>query len=449
MAEYRLPPRQKMINLVYVVLIAMLAINISADTLDTYTLLGDTSKDRIGIMKEYNMRLQEQVLDVNPDYAAAVCSIDSSVNSVIAFTDAVKEEIAKAADKKKYTDSDHLKAKENLDAVPDVMLSAIRPQGNRLKEKIDSLKGLFLSFGLSDATEKAIGKFLELEASGKHISWANETFRSMPAIGGIAYINSIQEAVLLSEAEILRDFSSAKTQMETETQRPDSIPADSRYVLINRGQKVINIDGTLDVPVVFASPMAESILYAGYDNQIEVTCVGIDMKDIIFSVSGGKGRLDDGRYYIRPDKKAEEVYLGMTAGKGGSRKNIGEQKFVVRELPLPSPEILSEKDGRIFRYAGNVPLPAAGLKEFSRIEARISEPVDISYRIISFETILIKSAGGQVLSASSDSERFSREQKELLSGAVPGDKIYITSIIAQAPSSESTVQLPPVNAPVY
>ena len=39
MAGYRLPPRQKMINLVYIILIAMLAINISADTLATYSLL--------------------------------------------------------------------------------------------------------------------------------------------------------------------------------------------------------------------------------------------------------------------------------------------------------------------------------------------------------------------------------------------------------------------------
>ncbi|MFK1998318.1 hypothetical protein ACIXFW_18145 [Bacteroides fragilis] len=36
MAKYTLPPRQKMINLLYVVLIAMLAINISSDVLEGY-----------------------------------------------------------------------------------------------------------------------------------------------------------------------------------------------------------------------------------------------------------------------------------------------------------------------------------------------------------------------------------------------------------------------------
>lgn len=446
MAEYRLPPRQKMINLVYVILIAMLAINISADTLDTYSLLGRTSNDRIEIMKEYNDRLLEKVMEVNPEYAAYVTRIDSAAMQAIAFTDTLKEDIARAADKKKYTDSAHLKAKEDLDAVPDVMLSAISPKGLFLKQKIDSLKEMFLESGISDATMAAIGRFLELEATGKHISWANETFRSMPAIGGIAYINSIQEAILLSEAELLRDFSSAETHKETV--QPDPVPEDSRYVLVNHRQKVINIDGTMDVPVVFASPMVESILYAGYDNPVGLTCIGIDMKDVIFSISGGTGRLESGRYYIWPDKDAGNVLLTMYVEKNGKREEIGQQKFIVRELPLPSPEILSDDNGKTAVYAGNVPVPVAVLGKFSRIEAMIKDPVEISYRIISFETILMKSDGETILSAISDGSRFSADQKMQLSSAEPGDKLYITSVLAESPAG-GTVQLPPVNAPIY
>jgi hypothetical protein len=41
MAKYTLPPRQKMINLLYVVLIAMLAINISSDVLEGYGLMNN------------------------------------------------------------------------------------------------------------------------------------------------------------------------------------------------------------------------------------------------------------------------------------------------------------------------------------------------------------------------------------------------------------------------
>ena len=41
MAKYTLPPRQKMINLLYVVLIAMLAINISSYVFDGYGLINN------------------------------------------------------------------------------------------------------------------------------------------------------------------------------------------------------------------------------------------------------------------------------------------------------------------------------------------------------------------------------------------------------------------------
>lgn len=41
MSKYVMPPRQKMINLIYVVLIAMLGINISKDALEGYDLLSN------------------------------------------------------------------------------------------------------------------------------------------------------------------------------------------------------------------------------------------------------------------------------------------------------------------------------------------------------------------------------------------------------------------------
>lgn len=445
MAGYRLPPRQKMINLVYIILIAMLAINISADTLDTYSLLERDSGKRVAIIMESNGIQRDAI---SGEMGAAASIIDSAVNSVTEFMDGLKEEIAKEADKKKYTSADGLKAKDNLDAVPDVMLSALRPQGHALKEKIDSLKDLMLSFAETETARENINGYLSLEATDNHTSWEKETFRSMPAIGGIAYLNSLQEAILLSEAEILKGFHELREIPGTATAPAQKIPEDSRYVLINKGQKIINADGTLDVPVVYARPAAESVIYAGYDNQVDIMSVGIDLQDIEFSVKGGRGWLDNGRYFIRPDSHADEVYLTMRSSRN-HRKIIGEQRFTVNELPLPSPEIIAEKDGETVRYAGNVPIRAAGLAGFLKVEARIETPVHLSFTILGFETVLIKQEGGNVFSASSDGSFFSSEQQELLKNAEPGDKIYITSVLAKAPGDDSTVQLPPINAPVY
>ena len=54
MAKYTLPPRQKMINLLYVVLIAMLAINISSDVLEGYGQMNNDYLPQIKKLEEYN-----------------------------------------------------------------------------------------------------------------------------------------------------------------------------------------------------------------------------------------------------------------------------------------------------------------------------------------------------------------------------------------------------------
>ena len=54
MAKYTLPPRQKMINLLYVVLIAMLAINISSDVLEGYGRMNNDYLPQIKKLEEYN-----------------------------------------------------------------------------------------------------------------------------------------------------------------------------------------------------------------------------------------------------------------------------------------------------------------------------------------------------------------------------------------------------------
>lgn len=61
MAKYTLPPRQKMINLLYVVLIAMLAINISSDVLEGYGRMNNDYLPQIKKLEEYNRTLLERI----------------------------------------------------------------------------------------------------------------------------------------------------------------------------------------------------------------------------------------------------------------------------------------------------------------------------------------------------------------------------------------------------
>lgn len=63
MANYKLPPRQKMINLLYVILIAMLAINISGEVLDGFITANKDMKHNVEGLKEYNEVLEKQLAE--------------------------------------------------------------------------------------------------------------------------------------------------------------------------------------------------------------------------------------------------------------------------------------------------------------------------------------------------------------------------------------------------
>ena len=77
MAKYTLPPRQKMINLLYVVLIAMLAINISSDVLEGYGQMNNDYLPQIKKLEEYNRTLLERINSRN-DKAALSCLLYTS-----------------------------------------------------------------------------------------------------------------------------------------------------------------------------------------------------------------------------------------------------------------------------------------------------------------------------------------------------------------------------------
>ena len=190
MAEYRLPPRQKMINLVYIILIAMLAINISADTLDTYSLLDKGLRRRADKLESYRAILRDSLLTTVDGASGFIASSDSMADALLADIDGIKEAIAKSADKKHYVSADELQALEELNAVPDVMLSAINPRGSRLKNSIVLYMDTVMAKVTDTSARELIAAYLDLDHDKKLTSWEKETFTSMPAIGGMVYMNT-------------------------------------------------------------------------------------------------------------------------------------------------------------------------------------------------------------------------------------------------------------------
>ena len=82
MASFNLPPRQKMINLIYVVLLAMMAINVSSDVMQGFTVLTLNSQEQNRTLREMNERLtalcRQSGIDGLPAKADSIAALQKS-----------------------------------------------------------------------------------------------------------------------------------------------------------------------------------------------------------------------------------------------------------------------------------------------------------------------------------------------------------------------------------
>ena len=101
----RLSPRQKMINLMYIVLTAMLALNVLSDVLDGFTQVHEGLNRSNANYDERNSAVYRQLAalaEKNPDKAAAWLDKASDVrrrtSEIYSYIDTLKYEIVRKAD---------------------------------------------------------------------------------------------------------------------------------------------------------------------------------------------------------------------------------------------------------------------------------------------------------------------------------------------------------------
>ena len=267
MSKYVMPPRQKMINLLYVILIAMLAINISSDVLQGYDLVDKKLMERIAATEKYIDTMRVQVAMRHDEQLIAVSEqAYARTQSMRLMLDSLREAIAQYADKDDYCRG-KLHARDDLNATPGVMLSATNGKGKALRLALDAYRESMLQL-IADSTKRVyVSSFLNLQSSVRGMSWERETFSYLPAIGGVMMLNCIEEEVVQMLAEVHHSL--------LEDGLAGVRSGVGSYVLINEGQRIVDDNGMFDVPVVLVSPSVINTLYAGYGNVLNIFCAGV------------------------------------------------------------------------------------------------------------------------------------------------------------------------------
>ncbi|NPD92900.1 GldM family protein [Xylanibacter muris] len=415
MANYNLSSRQKMINLIYIILMAMLAINVSNDVMDGYSVLNKDCVVQSSHWMTANKALLDRLKKAGADslYDKGL-KIDSMTLRLIGFTNGLKERIAKQADKEKYVKGKLIK-EEDLKSVPYIMLAPTQGNGRKLREDIDRMR-TFVGENMKEIVARNIVMtYLNTEpeknSMGTSFSWERESFSSLPAIGGILLINRIQESVLLSENMALRDLTLQAMSSDGDLK---ALNEANRIAAEQTGQDVSDIDegGMENTGTV-------TDLYTGMSNKLDLF-PGIPAKKLIMTTDNGKVRLKNNSWVIVPDNSSKaNITVRRTNG-----KLLGKFSFNVRRIPDPTPYI---QMGDI-KYMGGVPVGRNRLGEIGHVGAQYSDgDMTVNFVVVGFETVFTGN-DGKIVSLHSGSGRFTEQQLERIRGLKSGDKMYVTSI---------------------
>ncbi|MCQ2350042.1 MAG: gliding motility protein GldM [Paludibacteraceae bacterium] len=242
-------PRQKMIGMMYLVLTAMLALNVSADILKGYQKVDDSLHETINSTEDRNEILMKRIAARNEENPAKVGewferAKEASVKSdeLFEFIKKFKYEILKIADGSKADpEGVNVGAQDNTHAAHEYAITS----GNykELKKRIDEY-GTYVtsafaeSLAVEDQTKaKAYEKLFSTEKTknreGENIAWEMSMFSEMPLAASIAMLTKYQSDIRSAEADLIQYFMS---QTEAKDFKVNSIEA----VVIPESKNVVS-----------------------------------------------------------------------------------------------------------------------------------------------------------------------------------------------------------------
>ena len=169
----RVSPRQKMINLMYVVLMAMLALNVSSDVLNGFSLVSDglsqstqsASQVNEGIYKTFEQQMKANPEKVKVWYDKAL-QVRGMSDSLYNLAEQLKVAIVKKSDGKEG-DVNDIKNREDLEASTQVMLAPGKGRGRELYDAINRYRTQVVKMVTDKQQRQLISASLSTEVPAK------------------------------------------------------------------------------------------------------------------------------------------------------------------------------------------------------------------------------------------------------------------------------------------
>lgn len=262
-------PRQKMIGMMYLVLTAMLALNVSSEILNGFSMVDNSLHKTIESSDVRNKALYDDFQELSRQNPAKVHewlekakAVKQKSDEIFNYIQDFKKQIVRLADKSEANDSAYVRqinAKDNLDKAAEYGL--IRGNGNILQKKIESYRDFLVKLSVNNPSKQKLYKSIFSTAKTKDgKSWQIAMFEGMPLSAVVTILTKYQSDIRASEAEIVQYL---KNQTDALDFRVNKIQAlvvpNTRYVI--RGGKysaqiVLSAIDSTKVPSYFVGASA-------------------------------------------------------------------------------------------------------------------------------------------------------------------------------------------------
>ena len=204
-------PRQKMINLMYVVLMAMLALNVSNEVLNGFAIVQESLNRTTENATQENQVIYddfEQQMAANPqkvkEWYDKAMQVKEMSQRLYGLATELKLAIAQEADGKD-ANPDELQNKEDLEAANQVMLAPGKGRGAELKKAVDDYREGILAMVSDSVKREHIASDLTTTVPNGILgkNWQEYMFEAMPAVAAVTMLTKLQNDVRNAEKEVL------------------------------------------------------------------------------------------------------------------------------------------------------------------------------------------------------------------------------------------------------
>lgn len=203
-----------MINLMYIVLTAMLALNVSSDVLDGFTQVHEglsRSNTNVGQRNGAIYGQLAALADANPDKGRAwldkATDVRANTRALYQYVDTLKHLIVCEAD----GDNGNPEAivnRDDLESAAVVMLAPGNPRGRMLRERIDAFRAYITELIPDSAQRRTVAEALATDQVTRRGTlapqlWEESRFDQQPVVAAVTLLSKIQNDILYAEGEAL------------------------------------------------------------------------------------------------------------------------------------------------------------------------------------------------------------------------------------------------------